>query len=269
MDITLLASGLVVSLLILIPIAIKWDLALGVSVPAAILIGLTSSALSGLLAPAWGLHAPAALFVDAALSVSLALALLLWRFFRDPERTPPPGDDAVLAPADGKIIYIKRIEKGEIPFSEKHGRRFALRDMARCDLLPDGGYLIGTAMSFLDVHVNRAPISGKVSLLNHISGLFLSLRNQEAVIRNERLLSVIEGRQFRIGLVQIASRLVRNIVPFFRSGNQVQRGERIGMIRFGSQVDLILPDVPGLHVEVILGQRVKAGETIMARLSNP
>jgi phosphatidylserine decarboxylase len=67
--------------------------------------------------------------------------------------------------------------------------------------------------------------------------------------------------------VQIASRLVRNIVPFCHEGNRVLRGERIGMIRFGSQVDLVLPDVPGLHVEVIVGQRVKAGETIMASLT--
>jgi phosphatidylserine decarboxylase len=267
MDMPFLLLGLAVSLLILIPLALKWDLPLSVAVPAACLIGLFSGLVTAWLMGAWGLSLVFALFFCAFLTTLASVFLLLWRFYRDPERNPPPDESGVLAPADGKIIYIKRIEKGEVPYAEKHGRRYSLRELATGDVLPEGGYLIGTAMSFLDVHVNRAPISGKVSLLTHIRGLFLSLRKPEAVVQNERMLSVIEGAQFKIGLVQIASRLVRNIVPFCHEGNRVLRGERIGMIRFGSQVDLVLPDVPGLHVEVIVGQRVKAGETIMASLT--
>ncbi len=256
--------GLLIGLLTLGPLALKWDLPLRVAIPAAMLIGLASGLMAGAFGAAQGLPLPVTAVLTAILSGLIAASLLLWRFFRDPERVPPPDENAILAPADGKIIYVKTIEKGSVPFSEKQGRRYSLRELADGDVLPHGGYLIGTAMSFLDVHVNRAPIEGRISLLKHISGLFLSLRKMEAVVENERVLSIIEGPHLTVGLVQIASRLVRNIVPFCRTGNHVLRGERIGMIRFGSQVDMVIPDVPGLTIRVKNGDRVKAGETIIA-----
>ncbi len=157
------------------------------------------------------------------------------------------------------------MEKGRIPFSEKNGKKFSLNDFVHCDVLPEGGHLIGIAMSYLDVHVNRAPIKGKISLLKHIKGFFISLKKKEAVIQNERVFSVIDNGFFKVGIVQIASRLVRKIVPYIRQGHEVQRGERIGMIRFGSQVDLILPDLPTFSVEVRPGQKVKAGISIVAK----
>lgn len=263
-DIPWLIGGIAVALALLVPLALKWDLELRTVLPFIGLIGIGSGLVAGLMEQAWHWPFTVALAACGALSLLTALALLLWRFFRDPERIPPETPGAILAPADGKIIYIKTIEKGQIPFSDKKGHTYSLSQLSRCSVLPDGGYLIGTAMSFMDVHVNRAPIAGTVSLVSHIPGLFLSLRRLEAVIENERMLSVIEGPDFKIGLVQIASRLVRNIVPFCKTGNTLQRGERIGMIRFGSQVDMVLPNVEGLKITVRLGQKVKAGETIMA-----
>jgi phosphatidylserine decarboxylase len=119
-------------------------------------------------------------------------------------------------------------------------------------------------MSFLDVHVNRAPLEGTVCFHKKINGLFLSLKNKEALLQNERALTVIESSGYRVGVVQIASRLVRNIVNYIEHGQEVVAGQRIGMIRFGSQVDIVLPDHPFLEIHVIQGQRVKAGLSVLA-----
>ena len=120
------------------------------------------------------------------------------------------------------------------------------------------------AMNFLDVHVNRSPMSGKITLAKHIQGLFLSLKKQEALLQNERALTVIDNGSFKVGIVQIASRLVRQIVAYLQEGQLVSCGERIGMIRFGSQVDVVLPNLPSLVVNVVPGMKVKAGLSVLA-----
>jgi phosphatidylserine decarboxylase len=121
-------------------------------------------------------------------------------------------------------------------------------------------------MNFLDVHVNRAPIEGKIIFLKHIKGLFISLRKKEAIIKNERVLTVINNDSMMIGIVQIASRLVRKIVPYIKEGTFIQKGERIGLIRFGSQVDVIIPDLKNIQIKVIPKDKVKAGISIIASL---
>lgn len=90
------------------------------------------------------------------------------------------------------------------------------------------------------------------------------MKKKEAVIQNERLLTVIENGHFKMGIVQIASRLVRKIIPYLKQGSEVRSGQRIGAIRFGSQVDVILPDLPSLSIEVSPGEKVKAGISIVA-----
>jgi phosphatidylserine decarboxylase len=124
--------------------------------------------------------------------------------------------------------------------------------------------VIGIAMSFLDVHVNRAPISGRVAVLRRFPGLFGSLRRPEMLFENERATVVIERGDIQVAVVQIASRLVRRIVAYVEEGDDVAAGQRIGMIRFGSQVDLVLPLRDGLRVFAEPGDRVVAGETILA-----
>ena len=119
-------------------------------------------------------------------------------------------------------------------------------------------------MNYLNVHVNRAPIAGKNSFLKHIKGKFVSLKRKDAVIENERVLTVIDNGHFKVGIVQIASRLVRKIVSYLQEGQEIQKGQRIGIIRFGSQVDLVLPELASLQIQVALGTKVKAGISILA-----
>jgi phosphatidylserine decarboxylase len=190
--------------------------------------------------------------------------LLMWRFFRDPERESPVIDNVIVSPADGKIIYIKRSEDGQVPFSEKNGRKYPLSQFFQTDVLPGKGTLIGISMNFLDVHVNRAPMGGTIEAIRHIRGKFLSLRKEDAIVENERQLTVIDSGRFRVGVVQIASRLVRKIVTYAKEGQEVRRGQRIGMIRFGSQVDLYIPDTCPTRVNVTVGQKVKAGLSVLA-----
>jgi phosphatidylserine decarboxylase len=194
----------------------------------------------------------------------VSAAVILFRFYRDPERVPPEVADSILCPADGTIIYVKNVEKGEVPLSEKQGTKFRLSDLAGTKELPESGILVGIAMTFLDVHVNRAPITGTVTHLEHIRGLFRSLKHKEAVFQNERALLLVDNPQMRLGIILIASRLVRQIVAYVSPGDAIARGQRIGMIRFGSQVDVFLPHLPDLSITVTPGQKVCAGTSILA-----
>jgi len=209
----------------------------------------------------------AALGAAAAFGATLLAAAFL--FFRDPRRTPPDRPEAVLSPADGKIIYVKTLENGRFPIAVKKGREIPLKDFTGADFPMERGVQIGIMMSYLDVHINRAPVGGRVERLSRVPGGFHSLKHADSLLENERVFSVIGNSEIRVGIVQIASRLVRRIVPFVDEGDEVRQGARIGAIRFGSQVDLLLPDRDGLTVTAEVGDYVKAGLTILARVSNP
>ena len=260
----ILIYSLVLSLITVVPISIKWELEKKIIIPASFVIGLMSWLFVEGAITFWDLTFYQILMFQVLVIAVMSISLLLWRFYRDPERVPPDDENVILSPADGKIIYVKKIEDGEIPFSEKNGRKFPLNDFIQSKVLEPGGHLIGIAMNYLDVHVNRAPIGGRISLLKHIKGLFISLKKKEAVIQNERVLTVIENGHFKVGIVQIASRLVRKIIPYFQEGAEIQKGERMGIIRFGSQVDVILPDLPSFSIEVSPGEKVKAGISVVA-----
>ena len=259
-------SALVLSLITLIPLGIKWELEKKTIIPAALLIGIASGSVVNGFDVFRDLAFYHTLILEIFLIGGMSLALLLWKFYRDPVRVPPEDDNAILSPADGRIIYVKKIEDGKIPLSEKGGRTFPLSDFIQANVVQSGGHLVGITMNYLDVHVNRAPIGGRITLLKHIKGLFISLKKKEAVIQNERLLTVIENGHLKVGIVQIASRMVRKIIPYFREGNEVKSGERMGAIRFGSQVDVILPDLPSLSIQVSPGEKVKAGISILATI---
>jgi phosphatidylserine decarboxylase len=125
-------------------------------------------------------------------------------------------------------------------------------------------WVIGISMSLLDVHVNRAPISGLVTVQKHFRGRFGSLRVAEREFDNERATTIIQGDRLEVAVVQIASRLVRQIVSYVKVGGQLALGQRMGAIRLGSQVDLILPARADLSIMAQVGAQVKAGETVMA-----
>ena len=170
-------------------------------------------------------------------------------FFRDPVRTTPQGDDLIVAPADGLVTMIQRVpvprelvgELGEAP-------------MVRVSIF----------MSVFDVHINRTPIAGTVRQVVYISGKFLNADLDKASEENERQHIVVEGRDGRkIGFTQIAGLVARRIVGFVKPGDMIAGGQRIGLIRFGSRLDVFLPD--DVTPQVVLGQRSIAGETIIGR----
>lgn len=199
------------------------------------------------------------LFVWDALTWPL-VGLTIWvaAFFRDPVRVTPQGDDIVVAPADGLITMIERVP---VP-----------PELAGPNALGDAPLVrVSIFMSVFDVHINRTPIAGTIRQVVYISGKFLNADLDKASDENERQHILVEGRpdgQGRprlIGFTQIAGLVARRIVGFVKAGDMVAAGQRVGLIRFGSRVDVYLPD--DFACQVVLGQRSIAGETIIGRLA--
>ena len=260
------ALGGVLATAIALPLCWKWQLGMGRCLVA--LCGLAAvAAVLVLAARPFDEPVPSAL-ATAAVTLALALAVVLWRFFRDPERHFDGGSEAILSPADGVVVYVRRFERGRLPVATKLGREYTLDELVRTPLRSDDAVAIGIGLSFLDVHVNRAPIAGAVTAQRRHPGRFGSLREPAAVFGNERASIVVEGAGVQIAVVMIASRLVRRIVSYVREGDAVALGQRIGVIRFGSQVDLVLPDRGGIRVTVSPGERVRAGETVVAEVAS-
>jgi phosphatidylserine decarboxylase len=210
-------------------------------------------------------NVPSVLFVIASLIAAAitSVAAIMFFFFRDPERTSPTDPSLIVSPADGTVIYIKEIEDGRFPFAVKNSKTIPLTEFAHEDLIPSNGVQIGIAMNYLNVHVNRSPIQGVVKMLKPIGGAFISLKHIHALLENERTLMVFENENIKIGIVQIASRLVRRIVPYVQEGQVLEKGQRVGMIKFGSQVDLLVAYREDLKVQVKVGDEVIAGESIV------
>ena len=174
------------------------------------------------------------------------LTLAFVGFFRDPERVPPTGEGLVVSPADGKIVGIKEVEKGR--------------------LLEKPGTQVSIFLSPLDVHVNRAPIKGWVEEVQYQPGRFFAAFRDKASNENEQnAMRIVDSTRRSLSIVQIAGVLARRIICYVKKGEVLERGQRIGLIMFGSRVDIFLPR--GYQVEVVEGQRVRGGETIIGRLS--
>jgi phosphatidylserine decarboxylase len=177
----------------------------------------------------------------------------LWvaAFFRDPIRTTPQGEGLIIAPADGLVTMITRVP----PPAELRGEG---------GLGDEPVSRVSIFMSVFDVHINRAPIAGEISRVVYIPGKFLNADLDKASEDNERqhiLVAAPDG--LRVGFTQIAGLVARRIVPWVKPGDSVAAGQRVGLIRFGSRVDVYLP--AGTEPQVILGQRTMAGETIVGR----
>jgi len=184
----------------------------------------------------------------------LLIGATIWvaTFFRDPVRTTPRGDKLIVAPADGLITMIAKVP----PPPELRG----------ADGLADGEYTrVSIFMSVFDVHINRAPIAGRVRRIAYIPGKFVNADLDKASEDNERQHLLIEGSDgVRIGFTQIAGLVARRILAFVREGDVVEAGQRVGLIRFGSRVDVFLP--AGTAPRVLLGQRSIGGETVIGEL---
>lgn len=171
-------------------------------------------------------------------------ALAFLGFFRDPNRIPPIGERLILSPADGKVVGVKRGEKEGL-FEGTETR-------------------ISIFLSPFDVHVNRAPVRGKIEEVRYQKGSFVAAYKEEASQNNEKnALSLVDAGGRKLGVVQVAGVLARRIVCYVKKGDVLEQGQRFGMIMFGSRVDLFLPG--GTRVDVVEGQRVRAGETIIGR----
>jgi phosphatidylserine decarboxylase len=181
----------------------------------------------------------------ALLPLVLAVGFCLY-FFRDPERRAPPDERLVVSPADGRVVAV--VEEREERVLQAPATRVSI------------------FMSPLDVHVNRNPVSGTVALVRHTAGKFRAAFADKASLDNERTALVLESGGRRYLLEQIAGALARRIVCRVRPGDRVQRGERFGMIMFGSRVDLFLPVgvVPVVH----RGDRVRAGTSVIAEVKS-
>jgi phosphatidylserine decarboxylase len=167
-------------------------------------------------------------------------------FFRDPPRVVPVAADLVLSPADGRVSSVAiAVAPRELGLGETSRRRISI------------------FMSVFDCHVNRAPVAGTVSKVVYTPGKFLNADLDKASEDNERNGFVIDTVQGPIGVVQIAGLVARRIVPFAKEGDVLSAGERIGLIRFGSRLDVYLP--VAANVLVAEGQRAVAGETVIAR----
>jgi phosphatidylserine decarboxylase len=259
-----IAIGVVLALATAMPLAWKWQLGLLRSGLVAVALALGAALVVVAIDAAVGLPSLLAVGLVWLLTLCLAAAVVLYRFFRDPERRVPDGDGVIVSPADGEVVYVREARGGVLPKSTKLGRDYQLDELTKTPLATEDAVVIGVAMSFLDVHVNRAPLGGRIAVMRRFPGLFGSLRSPEMIFENERATLVIERGDLQIAVVQIASRLVRRIVPYVVEGDDVVAGQRIGMIRFGSQVDLVLPRREGLRVTAEAGDRVSAGETIVA-----
>jgi len=171
-------------------------------------------------------------------------------FFRDPIRTTPRAPGMIVAPADGLVTLIVQVP----PPRELIGEGA---------LAPEPVTRVSIFMSVFDVHINRAPIGGTISRVVYISGKFLNADLDKASEENERQHILVEDANgMKIGFTQIAGLVARRIVPFVKPGDIIAAGQRVGLIRFGSRVDVYLP--AGTSPQVLLGQRTIAGETVLA-----
>jgi phosphatidylserine decarboxylase len=176
-----------------------------------------------------------------ALPALLLAAFFLW-FFRDPERVVPAGAGALVSPADGKVTDISRVTANGAP---------RLR--------------ISIFLNVFDVHVNRSPIDGIIREVHYQRGKFVNAMNAASAEQNEQNVVTVEGEGQTVVFKQIAGLLARRIVFNKKVGDRVQRGERVGLIKFGSRVDVLLDAAAG--VEVKIGDRVKGGSSVLAYLS--
>ncbi len=222
------------------------------------------------------------------IAVLFAGGYLYWRyvwFFRNPPRTPP-AEEGILSPADGTVVYVRKVAPGEDVVVIKQGVRATVRDILREDV--EGSKLvIGVFMSPFDVHYNRAPLTATISFIRRHPALGGGNAHMGAmhwrtlldrvpyhlgsrhIVQNERTVTHFtgeyRGKPLSCYVVQIGARTVNGIESYYREGERVKRGATFGMIRVGSQVDLIVSWRPDLEVRVRPGDKVVAGETILIR----
>ncbi|MFW6014586.1 MAG: phosphatidylserine decarboxylase [Nanoarchaeota archaeon] len=188
--------------------------------------------------------------------------LLFWRFWflRDPRRKIPSGNN-IISPADGKVNKIIRGTK----WKQKINKGLMGKINTLAGEISKEYYLVNIVMTPFDVHIQRAPIAGKVKKVKYTKGRFKNAVSSEIAIENENNEILIEGR-IKVKVIQIAGAVARRIICFVKKNQNLNKGERLGLINFGSQVSLIIPANVKLNIKK--GQRVKAGETIIGEIKD-
>jgi len=172
--------------------------------------------------------------------VLIFLGLFVMFFFRDPERTPPADPDTIVSPADGRIMVVVEESHAGQP-----GRR------------------ISVFLSIFDVHVNRSPVAGRITAIKYRTGKFYAAMRGRASAENEQNAFFVQSDRGKVVFTQIAGWVARRIICWKSAGDSVMRGERVGMIRFGSRMDIWLPE--GTEILVRHGQHVAGGTSVLAR----
>ena len=197
----------------------------------AVALFAVAALLGWLTSPAWAI-------------IPCLLAFFFLWFFRDPERAIPQDPVAVVSPADGKITDVSTMTVG----NERQLR-------------------LSIFLSVFDVHVNRSPIAGVIRDVRYQNGQFLNAMNTVSADKNEQNIVTVEGEGHKVVFKQIAGLLARRIVFYPKVGDRLERGQRVGLIKFGSRVDVLLD--PSARVNVKIGDRVKGGATILAYVPTP
>ncbi len=196
-----------------------------------------------------------------AIIIILLLFLAFYRFYflRDPDRKTPRGT-SIISPADGKVMLVQRFDKDNLRID----KRFLGSVSAFTRDVSESGYIISIFMSVFDVHINRSPITGVVRYVKHTPGKFLNAELSQSTFENENVQILIQQGSLRLKVIQIAGLIARRIVCSLKGGDRVIRGQRIGLIKLGSQVTLILPK--SVKIKVKLGEKIYAGETVIAEM---
>jgi len=222
------------------------------------------------------------LIVGSALAAGVSYAIFQayhkWYFPRDPDRSIPQ-DARVVAPSDGRVVYLEKVEEGVVPIAIKGRQGIPLNEIVKSENRPLSGTLLGIFLSPYDVHYQRVPIAGTVSEITYhpvpfnesmgdmfVRNLF-RLNNRYAgsshVWANERNIVRIDGEELSAFVVQIADQQVNRIDCYIDKGDEVAMGDKLGMIRWGSQVDLFIPDLTPADFVVANGDKLRAGETVL------
>lgn len=179
-------------------------------------------------------------------SIFILLAGFVLFFFRDPDRTAPVGDNLILSPADGTVIEIKRVRE----------EKFLKSDSIKVSIF----------LSIFNVHINRSPISGRIKYFEYRKGKFLVASSKGATDRNEKNIIGIKGKRFDVLVYQITGIIARRVVFRLKLEDDVLAGERIGLMKFGSRMDVFCPVDTELKVKI--GDKVRAGESVLGVVKN-
>jgi len=169
--------------------------------------------------------------------------LFCLNFFRDPKRTIPTDEKLIISPADGKVVRVSKIDDFDVG---------------------EGAQIVSIFLNVFNVHVNRVPLDGEVKSTERRSGKFLAAFDQNASDENEQVVTVLTHNSGHFKIKQIAGLIARRILCYAQTGSRMHKGARLGFIRFGSRTDLIMPS--NVNVQVVVGQKVIGGETVIGNL---